>query len=73
MSGNMKDKLAPNNNACKTTPAVTALMANAYANATVLKKIENLVVTFCHKKSTETSSRFFCLNRKGYNKIYQTP
>ena len=42
----MKDKLA----------ALTAPMANAYANAVVFNKIENLVATFRHKKSTKTSS-----------------
>ncbi|KAL0667955.1 hypothetical protein Bca4012_030659 [Brassica carinata] len=38
MSGNLKDKIAVRNNAGKTTPAATAPMANAYANATVPKK-----------------------------------
>ena len=41
--------------------------------AVVLNKIENLVVTFRHEKSTKTSSRFLCLNRKGNDKFYQTP
>ncbi|KAF2566505.1 hypothetical protein F2Q68_00025373 [Brassica cretica] len=63
MSGYMKDKLA----------ALTAPMANAYGNAVVLTKIENLVATFCHRKSTKTSSRFLSLNTKGNNKIYPTP
>ncbi|KAF3501555.1 hypothetical protein F2Q69_00041072 [Brassica cretica] len=44
------------NNAGKTTPAATAPMANAYANATVLEKIENLAATFRHRKCNETSS-----------------
>ncbi|KAF3504727.1 hypothetical protein F2Q69_00043308 [Brassica cretica] len=44
MFGNTKDKIAVRNNAGKTTPAATAPMANAYANATVLEKIENLAV-----------------------------
>ncbi|KAF3554979.1 hypothetical protein F2Q69_00013484 [Brassica cretica] len=35
MSGNTKDKIAVRSNAGKTTPAATAPMANAYANATV--------------------------------------
>ncbi|WZZ51280.1 hypothetical protein YC2023_051387 [Brassica napus] len=34
----------------KTTPAATAPMANVYANATVLEKIENLAATFRHRK-----------------------
>ncbi|KAL0660734.1 hypothetical protein Bca4012_097571 [Brassica carinata] len=51
MSGNMKDKIAVRNNAGKTSPAATAPMANAYANATVLEKIENLAATFRHRKS----------------------
>jgi len=38
MSGNTKDKIAVRNNAGKTTPAATAPMANAYANATVPEK-----------------------------------
>ena len=63
MSGYMKDKLA----------ALTAPMANAYANAVVFNKIENLVATFRHRKSTKTSSRFLFLNIKGNDKSYQTP
>ncbi|WZY87002.1 hypothetical protein YC2023_033386 [Brassica napus] len=63
MSGYMKDKLA----------ALTAPMANAYANAVVFNKIENLVATFRHRKSTKTSSRFLPVNTKGYNKSYQNP
>ncbi|KAF3585192.1 hypothetical protein F2Q69_00030347 [Brassica cretica] len=63
MSGTMKDKFA----------ALTAPMANAYANAVVVNKIENLVATFCHEKSTETSPRFLCLNRKDNDNFYQTP
>ncbi|KAL0687312.1 hypothetical protein Bca4012_086989 [Brassica carinata] len=50
MSGNTKDKIVVRNNAGKTTPADTAPMANAYANATVLEKIENLAATFRHRK-----------------------
>nr|VDC94340.1 unnamed protein product [Brassica oleracea] len=50
MSGNTKDKIAVRNNAGKTAPAATAPMANAYANATVLEKIENLAATFRHRK-----------------------
>ncbi|KAF2621036.1 hypothetical protein F2Q68_00038729 [Brassica cretica] len=46
MSGNTKDKIAARKNAGKTTPAATAPMANAYANTTVLEKIENLVALF---------------------------
>ena len=46
MSGYMKDKLAAHKQTAITTPAATAPMANAYANAAVLKKIENLVVIF---------------------------
>uniref|UniRef100_A0A0D3E9X7 Uncharacterized protein n=1 Tax=Brassica oleracea var. oleracea TaxID=109376 RepID=A0A0D3E9X7_BRAOL len=50
MSGNTKDKIAVRNNAGKTTPSATAPMANAYANAIVLEKIENLAATFRHRK-----------------------
>ncbi|WZY77737.1 hypothetical protein YC2023_024121 [Brassica napus] len=50
MSGNTKDKIAVRNNTGKTTPAATAPMANAYANAIVLEKIQNLAATFCHRK-----------------------
>ncbi|KAG5384608.1 hypothetical protein IGI04_036078 [Brassica rapa subsp. trilocularis] len=63
MSGYMKDKLA----------ALTAPMANAYANAVVFNKIENLVATFRHRKSTKTSSRFLPVNTKGHDKSYQNP
>ncbi|KAF3523089.1 hypothetical protein F2Q69_00048243 [Brassica cretica] len=73
MSGNTKDKIPVRNNAGNTTPAATAPMANSYANATVLEKIENLVATFRHRKSNETSSRFLSLNIKGNDKFYQTP
>ncbi|KAH0929033.1 hypothetical protein HID58_014760 [Brassica napus] len=55
------------------TSAATAPMANAYANATDLEKIENLAATFCHRKCNETSSRFLFLNIKGNDKSYQTP
>ncbi|KAF3601622.1 hypothetical protein F2Q69_00035871 [Brassica cretica] len=37
MSGNTKEKITVHNNAGKKTPAATAPMANAYANATVEK------------------------------------
>ncbi|KAF2587184.1 hypothetical protein F2Q70_00036489 [Brassica cretica] len=50
MSGNKKEKIAVRNNAGKKTPAATAPMANANANATVLEKIENLAVTFRHRE-----------------------
>ena len=73
MSGNTKDKITFRNNVGKISPAATAPMASAYANATVLEKIENLVVTFCHRKSNETSLRFLSLNIKGNDKFYQTP
>ncbi|WZZ27225.1 hypothetical protein YC2023_010626 [Brassica napus] len=59
----MKDKLA----------ALTAPMANSYGNPVVFNKIENLVATFCHRRSTKMSSRFLPLNTKGNNKIYPTP
>ncbi|KAF3529268.1 hypothetical protein DY000_02039717 [Brassica cretica] len=72
MSGNTKDKIAVRNNAAKTNPAATAPMANTYANATILEKIENLAATFRHRKCNETSSRFLFLNIKGHNKSYQT-
>ncbi|KAF3537991.1 hypothetical protein F2Q69_00019636 [Brassica cretica] len=73
MSRNTKEKIAVRNNAGKKTPASTAPMANAYANATVLEKIENLAATFHHWKCNEMSSRFFFLNIKGNDKSYQTP
>ncbi|KAL0645853.1 hypothetical protein Bca4012_044144 [Brassica carinata] len=73
MSGNTKDKIAVCNNTGKTNPAATAPMANAYANATVLEKIENFAATFRHMKCNETSSRFPFLNIKGNDKFYQTP
>ncbi|WZY89539.1 hypothetical protein YC2023_046274 [Brassica napus] len=63
MFGYMKDKLA----------ALTAPMANAYANAVVFNKIENLVATFRHRKSTKTSSLFLPVNKKGNDKSYQNP
>ncbi|KAF2539042.1 hypothetical protein F2Q68_00021245 [Brassica cretica] len=70
MSGNTKEKITVCNNAGKTTPAATAPMANAYANAIVpKKKIENLAATFRHRKGYETSSRFLCLNIKGNAKF----
>ncbi|KAL0667776.1 hypothetical protein Bca4012_030480 [Brassica carinata] len=73
MSGNTKENIAVRNNAGKKTPAATTPMANAYANATVLEKIENLAATFRHRKCNETSSRFLFLNIKGNDKSYQTP
>ena len=73
MSGNTKDKIAVYNNAGKTTPAATAPMANTYANATILEKIENLAATFRHRKCNETSSRFLFLNIKGNDQSCQTP
>ena len=54
----------------KTTPAATAPMTNAYANATVLDKNENLSATFRCKKCNERSSRFLLLNIKGNDKSY---
>ena len=51
-----KDKLAARNNTGKTILVVTDPMANAYANAAMLEKLENLVATFHHRKSTNTSS-----------------
>ncbi|KAF3552852.1 hypothetical protein F2Q69_00013671 [Brassica cretica] len=73
MYGNTKDKIAVRNNAGKTTPAATAPMANTYANAVVLEKIENLAATFRHRMRYKTSSRFLCLNIKENDKFYQTP
>ncbi|KAF2533060.1 hypothetical protein F2Q70_00029984 [Brassica cretica] len=73
MSGNTNDKIAVRNNAGKKTPAATAPMANVYANATVLEKIENLAATFRHKKCNEMSSRFLCPNIKGNDKILSNP
>ncbi|KAF2551723.1 hypothetical protein F2Q68_00034164 [Brassica cretica] len=57
MSGNTKEKIAVRNNAGKTTPAATAPMANAYANATVLEKIKNLAATFRHRSLSLRSDR----------------
>ncbi|KAF2601459.1 hypothetical protein F2Q70_00025715 [Brassica cretica] len=65
MSGNTKEKITVHNNACKKTPAATAPMANVYANATALEKIENLAATFRHRNCNEMSSRFLFLNIKG--------
>ncbi|KAF3540871.1 hypothetical protein F2Q69_00022340 [Brassica cretica] len=73
MSGNTKDKITVRNNAGTKTPAATAPMANAYANTTILEKIENLAATFRHRKCNETSSQFLCLTIKGNNKFYQNP
>ncbi|KAF3560579.1 hypothetical protein DY000_02015114 [Brassica cretica] len=73
MYGNTKDKIAFRKNAGKTTPAATAPMANAYANATVLEKIENLAATFRHRKCNEKSSRFLFINIKENDKSYPTP
>ena len=73
MSGNTKDKIAVCNNTGKTNPAATAPMANAYANAIVLEKIENLAAIFRHRKCNETSSQFLFLNIKGNDKSNQTP
>ncbi|KAF3594750.1 hypothetical protein DY000_02021791 [Brassica cretica] len=56
MSENTKEKIAVRNNAGKTTPAATVPMANAYANTTVLEKIENLAATFHHRKCNKTNS-----------------
>ncbi|WZZ26278.1 hypothetical protein YC2023_009679 [Brassica napus] len=56
MSGNTKEKIAVRNNAGKKTPAASAPMANAYANATVLEKIENLAATFRHRKKRNKST-----------------
>ncbi|KAF3521702.1 hypothetical protein F2Q69_00048216 [Brassica cretica] len=46
MSGNTKEKIAVHNNAGKKTPAATAPMANAYANATVREKSKTLLRLF---------------------------
>ncbi|KAF2600234.1 hypothetical protein F2Q68_00009635 [Brassica cretica] len=73
MSGNTKEKIAVSNNAGKKTPDATAPMASAYANATVLEKIEKLAATFRHRKCNETSLRFLFLNIKGNDQSYQTP
>ncbi|KAF3488608.1 hypothetical protein F2Q69_00052598 [Brassica cretica] len=73
MSGNTKEKITVHNNAGKKTPAATAPMANAYANAIVLEKIEKLAATFRHRKCNEMSSRFIFLNIKENDKSYQTP
>ncbi|KAF2600236.1 hypothetical protein F2Q68_00009637 [Brassica cretica] len=51
MFGNTKEKIVGRNNAGKKTPAATPPMANAYANATVLEKIENLAATFRHRNN----------------------
>ncbi|KAF2559945.1 hypothetical protein F2Q68_00015143 [Brassica cretica] len=72
MSGNTKERIAVRNNVGKKTPAATLPMANAYANATVLEKIENLAATFRHRMCNETISRFLFLYIKGNDKSYQT-
>ncbi|KAF3603653.1 hypothetical protein F2Q69_00036401 [Brassica cretica] len=58
MSGNTKDKIAVRNNAGKKTPATTAPMANAYANARVLEKIENLAATFATGSAMKRAREF---------------
>ncbi|KAF3595175.1 hypothetical protein DY000_02024428 [Brassica cretica] len=73
MFGNTKEKIAVRNKSGKKTPAATAPMANSYANATVIEKIENLATTFRNRKCNETSSQFLFLNIKGNDKSYQTP
>ncbi|KAF3489356.1 hypothetical protein F2Q69_00054605 [Brassica cretica] len=73
MFGNTKEKIAVRNNAGKKTPAATASMGNAYANATILEKIENLATIFRHRKCNETSSQFLFLSIKRNDKSYQTP
>ncbi|KAF3598249.1 hypothetical protein F2Q69_00036878 [Brassica cretica] len=71
MSGNVKEKVTVRNNAGKKTPAVTSPMANAYANATALEKIEYLAATSRHRTCNETISRFLFFI-KGNDKSYQT-
>ncbi|KAF2559944.1 hypothetical protein F2Q68_00015144 [Brassica cretica] len=44
-----KEKIAVRNNAGKKSQAATPPMANAYANAIVLEKTENLAATFRHR------------------------
>ncbi|KAL0662010.1 hypothetical protein Bca4012_098847 [Brassica carinata] len=73
MSGNTKHKIAVRNNVGKTTSAAIAPMANTYANAIVLEKIENLAAIFRYRKCNETSSKFLFLNIKGNDKSNQTP
>ena len=69
----MKNKLAARKHTGKTTPAATAPMANAYANAAELEKTKNLVANFRQWKSTKLRSQFLCINIKGNNNNYQTP
>ncbi|KAF3611783.1 hypothetical protein DY000_02048912 [Brassica cretica] len=64
-SGNTKDKIAVRNNAGKTTPAATAPMVNDYANATVLKKIENLIATFRNWKNNDNQFALSLSKHKG--------
>ncbi|KAL0864481.1 hypothetical protein Bca101_043599 [Brassica carinata] len=73
MSGNMKEKVTVCVNDCKKPPTAIVPTANSYANATVLEQIKNLAAAFRHRKSTKTISQFLYLNRKGNDKIYQTP
>ena len=69
-----KYEIAVRNNADKKTSAATAPMANAYANATVLEKIEKTKPRhFANRKCYETSLRFLYLNKKENDKFYQIP
>ncbi|KAF3543292.1 hypothetical protein DY000_02006279 [Brassica cretica] len=65
MYGNTKEKIAVRNNSGKKTPAATAPMANAYANATVLEKIENFAATFCHRKCNQNELAISLFKHKG--------
>ncbi|KAF3521704.1 hypothetical protein F2Q69_00048214 [Brassica cretica] len=48
MSGNTKEKIALRNNAGKKTPAATAPMANAYANATPRDSLASALIPLGH-------------------------
>ncbi|KAF2590952.1 hypothetical protein F2Q70_00038919 [Brassica cretica] len=65
MSENMKDKLAALNNAGKTTPAVTAPMANAYTNAAVLEKIEKTSRDFLPQEEHQNEFTISLSKQKG--------
>ena len=58
MSENMKEKIAVRNNAGKKTPAATAPMANAYANATVREKSKTLLRLFAIGSATKRARDF---------------
>ncbi|KAF3540560.1 hypothetical protein F2Q69_00021606 [Brassica cretica] len=65
MSGNTKGNITVRNNTGKTTPAATAPMANTYANATFLEKIENLAAIFRLRKCNKNELAISLSKHKG--------